>query len=350
MVINFRRNYRSLIGRLAAALALWGGLACANPAGAHADTYLYVLNMNPAPDGSPDVFLGSVSVVKTSPNGLNSTLIKTINVGQLPIQATASPDGCKVYVTNGVDNTVTEIRTQDNTVTGTFQVGNFPTGVVVSNDGSKLYVLNFGDNTVRVINASTKALIKTINVGQGPNLAALTPDGTRLYVTNLTTNDVSVINTQNNTVVASVPVGNGANGVAVTPDGQYVYVTNINDNTVSIIRTFNNHVIKTISSGGLNPNFVGFTLDGSTAYITNGGSDDTPDNKIGVINTSTKNLTGTITGGNGPAEVDQNPSGAVTYIPNFADNNVSVLKNSNKQIVTSFPVGTFPVGIAVVQK
>lgn len=335
------------VGAIAVAL---GALAGSTPAGAGSDTYLYVLNMNPAPDNDPKAYFGSVSVVRASPDGRQNQLVKSIDVGQLPIQATASVDGSRVWVTNGLDNTVSEIRTDTNRVVSTFPVGAFPTGLVTSLDGRKLYVLNFSDNNVSVIDADSHRLIRNIPVGASPNLAALSPDGDRLYVTNFGSNDVSVIDTRSNTVAKTIPVGNGPDGVAVSPDGAYVYVTNINDNTVSIIRCFTNHVVKTLPSGGTSPNNVGFVLGGAFAYVTNGGADDAPDNKIGVISSATQKPAGVFSVGYGPADVRSNTSGDIAYVPNFADDTVSVVNNIRRQVVSAFAVGVFPVSIAIVKK
>jgi large repetitive protein len=210
-------------------------------------------------------------------------------------------------------------------------------------------VLNYSDNTVSVVNSATHVLIKNITVGTNPNLAAISPDGRKIYVTNYDSNNVTVIDTSVDDVVKTFAVGNGADGVAVSPDGVYVYITNINDNTVSLARAFTNRVIKTIPSGRVSPNNVGFVA-GGFAYITNGGSDDTPDNRIGVISPATQDLTKVIAGGNRPADIRPNASGNYVYVPNFADNTVSVINTVRQNVVSSFPVGTFPVSIAVIQR
>lgn len=100
----------------------------------------------------------------------------------------------------------------------------------------------------------------------------------------------------------------------------------------------------------MSPNNVGFVLGGAFAYVTNGGSDDEPDDKIGVINAATQKPTGVITGGKGPADLRSNASGEITYVPNFGDNSVSVVNNLRRQIVSSFAVGVFPVSIAIVRQ
>jgi YVTN family beta-propeller protein len=146
------------------------------------------------------------------------------------------------YITNNLSNTVSVIDTATNTVIATVSVGGGPFGVAVTPDGSKVYVTN-GDNTVSVIATATNTVIGSpIPVGREPFGVAVTPDGSKVYVTISIDNTVSVIDTATDTVIGSpIPVGRQPFGVAVTPDGSKVYVTN-GDNTVSVIATSATHM------------------------------------------------------------------------------------------------------------
>jgi YVTN family beta-propeller protein len=126
--------------------------------------------------------------------------------------------------------------------------------VAVTPDGSKVYVTNGGDGTVSVIDTATDTVIDPpIPVGGGPFGVEVTPDGSKVYVTNGSDGTVSVIDTATDTVIATIPVGLGPFGVAVTPDGSKVYVANSGrrreTNTVSVIDTATDTVSATISVG-----------------------------------------------------------------------------------------------------
>jgi YVTN family beta-propeller protein len=96
-----------------------------------------------------------------------------------------------------------------------------------SPDGSKVYVTEGGAQSVSVIATATNTVIATIPVGHGPFGVAITPDGSKVYVTNNDSKNVSVIATATNSLIATIPVptiggGEGPTGVAVSPDGSKV--------------------------------------------------------------------------------------------------------------------------------
>ena len=86
------------------------------------------------------------------------------------------------YITNQLNN-VYVINLASNTIS-TIIVGQLPYGVSVSPDGSKVYVTNGGEcGGVYVINAATNTVIDTIVVGCCPQGVSVSPDG-KIYVAN----------------------------------------------------------------------------------------------------------------------------------------------------------------------
>lgn len=109
-------------------------------------------------------------------------------------------------------------------------VGEEPYCVAVDPRGADIFVTNGVDGTVSVISTATLRVIRTIPVGTEPRGCALTPDGERLFVANHTAGTVSIINTSNRRVIGTVNVGGNPFAIAVTDTGgprgrQRVFVT-----------------------------------------------------------------------------------------------------------------------------
>ncbi len=96
-------------------------------------------------------------------------VIDTVPAGIQPADATATPDGRFLYVTNSGTNTLTVINTATDAVVGTIPVGAFPSGVAITPDGRYVYTTNFGTTTVSVISPLTNTVITTIPAGTGPS-------------------------------------------------------------------------------------------------------------------------------------------------------------------------------------
>jgi YVTN family beta-propeller protein len=365
-----------------------GGLLCTDRALADE---LYVLEPG----------LNQVQVVQTGRSGIPVAVTATIPVGTIAVQAKASPDQSSVWVTNGGDGTITIIRTEDN---GTRLISsaaagevacvpnNFPTpcsipsAFVFSPSGTRVFLVDEGDNTVKVIATGSGKVLKSIPVGTFPADIAITPDGSKLYVTNLLDNTVSVLSTSSQTVLTTIAMPRSTfqgsppsgctlsdpspTGVAITPDGKFAFVTNAYDDqlvptcqpfqpsTVSVIRTADNTVINStnpIPSGGfLATTAINILPGGSIAFVGNTGTDNFPDNRIGVIDTERLSLISVTTEPApviGPAEID--PQLLLTYVPNIgngAGESIVTLDNSSFAIANIFtlPSGSFPSSIAII--
>ncbi len=341
-------------------------------------------------------YLNQVQVVRTDSAGIPNKLGAVVAIGNIASQARTTPNGNSVWVVNAGDATVTAINTYSK-VTTTFSVGSpnadYPSFLAFSPDGSKAYIVDEGTNQVVVVDTYYKNVIKTIPVGNLPAEIAITPNGLTLYVANIADSTVSVINAQTYKVTATItipcngpnncqPTGGGnpidysppsPEGVRVSPDGQFVYVTdaynyNVGASTgnfqpvqpgqVTIINTATNAIVKTIpNSGGYTPADVGFSLDGSTAFVVNGGNDNYPYNQIGVIDTRLQKLTKVInepSPATGAAEVDPDCSDNLIYVPNFGTGSggesVVTINAGTQKAVSAFalPAGSFPQTLAVV--
>jgi YVTN family beta-propeller protein len=124
-----------------------------------------------------------VTVVDITTN----TVITTIPLEEFsfPGDATASPDGSKVYVSIGEQASVAVIDTATNTVTNTIPVGILPSGIAFTPDGTKAYVVNGASADASVIDTATETVLTTIALPAGSTAIeiAMRPDGAAVYVT-----------------------------------------------------------------------------------------------------------------------------------------------------------------------
>jgi YVTN family beta-propeller protein len=93
--------------------------------------------------------------------------------------------------------------------------GSRPMSVKVSPDGARLYVSDGRAGTISVLDAHTHSLIGRITVGKRPWGIALSPDGKFLFSANGPSNDVSVVDLASNKEIAKVKAGDSPWGITI---------------------------------------------------------------------------------------------------------------------------------------
>jgi YVTN family beta-propeller protein len=95
--------------------------------------------------------------------------------------------------------------------------GSRPMGVKVSPDGKRVYISNGRAGTVSVLDSHSYELIDTIKVGTRPWGLVLSPDGKYLYTANGPSNDISVVDLSSDKEIARVKAGESPWGIAIVP-------------------------------------------------------------------------------------------------------------------------------------
>jgi YVTN family beta-propeller protein len=194
----------------------------------------------------------TISVIDTTTDRTTATLTATTALYS-PRGLAVSPDGGKLYITNGYNNPpnykVSVVDTATNTITTELGIESVPNGLVVSPDSTKIYVTSFVyNNQISVFDTATYSRIalislQNLNLPRGIDVIA---DGSKVYVAGTS---VSVIAAATNTVSATI-AGVAGGIVAVAPDGSKVYVTNGGTSSlISVIDTATNAVATTIRVG-----------------------------------------------------------------------------------------------------
>lgn len=362
----------------------------------------------------------TVSVISTAANTV-STTVPGLATGSDQIALT--PNGAYAYVTNATNGNVYVITTSSNLVTTTIGGFNDSFGLAVTPNGSSVYVANSNSPTVSVISTSSNTIGTTISVPSDPYGVTVTPDGAHVYVSYFSnSNNLSVISTASNT--ATTITGTFKSLLAAsTSDDADVVLTDYASSTVSIVATASNTVAYNVSTAypfgvavAVVPQYVtvttsngtsatgsvsqytyapttvsalspstgpstggtsvsitgtGFT-SGSTvkfgptaassvtvnsatsitavspaesaeyAYVSNDGA-----GTVSVVSLASGTVVSTIPVGTNPLGIAVTPNGAFAYVANSGSSSVSVISTATNTVVTTVPVGSTPYGIAI---
>jgi serine/threonine-protein kinase len=145
--------------------------------------------------------------------------------------------------------------------------------------------------------------------------------------------------------------------VEVAPNGKFAYVTDTGAKAITVLDTVTDRVSKTIPFPEGPPQFVSFSHDGRTAYVsvyTTSGSV----HLIAFVDTATGEVTGTVTVTNhtpGPSQIS--PNGRYLYVPNHnsmtmsgamtamdgpGENDIDVINVATKKLVDTITVEPNP--------
>jgi serine/threonine-protein kinase len=194
-----------------------------------------------------------------------------------------------------------------------------------------------------------------ITVGGTPSYVQVAPNGQFAYVANPFTHVITVLNTATDQVsgVIKIPYG-PPQFVSFSPDSRtaYVSVYTTGKNLVHLvvfIDTATKKVTATVSVNNHTPGPSTTSPDGRYLYVPNHNMSMTGSNVnlMDVIDTTTKKLTSTIAVPPNPHWVVFAKSGLVYYVTDHMSTTVTVLNAANNQKVTEIQVGETPHSIAI---
>ncbi|HEY6003994.1 MAG TPA: beta-propeller fold lactonase family protein [Anaeromyxobacter sp.] len=128
-------------------------------------------------------------------------------------------DGALAFATCELEAAIQVIDARARQPAGLIELapGSRPMGLAMSPDGTRLYVSNGRAGTVSAIDVATRKVVATAErVGARCWGIAITSDGRKLYVANGPSNDVAVLDAASLSVVKRIPVGSLPWGVAVS--------------------------------------------------------------------------------------------------------------------------------------
>jgi YVTN family beta-propeller protein len=186
----------------------------------------------------------------------------------------------------------------------------------------------------------------TVPVGATPGFVVVSPNGRQAYVANRAAGVVTVLDTAVNMVTATVPVPAGPpQYLAFSPDGRTVYVSIWNEQrtiaAVGVLDTTTNSIVATIPVR-TRPFLAAVTPDGKQLYVPNHDS-----GTISVIDTTTYEVATEIKVAANPHWVEFSKDGARAYTANHESNLVSVIDTATDTVLAEVPVRLSPHSVAV---
>lgn len=284
-------------------------------------------------------------------------VIETIEDEGMPHNVQVSPDGKIVAYTSAMmmeDNQTDHgsmnmngsavfYDTETDELIKKVEVGSHPAHIVFTEDGKYVLVTNYEDDNVSIIDAQSYEIVNTVTVGNGPHGFRISPDSKFAYIANLDEDTISVVDIDNNKEVKKIKVGSGPVTTAITSDGKKLIVTISSDNSMAIVDLDTEEIEKVEVGEG--PIQVYLTTDDKYALVANQGTEDNPSNTISKVDLTTKEVVN-IEAENGPHGVVISSDDQYVFVTNMYDDSVSVIDNSNNEVIQTIPVGETPNGIS----
>jgi len=185
-----------------------------------------------------------------------------------------------------------------------------------------------------------------IPVGPTPGFVAVAPHGRQAYVANRAAGVVTVVDTAVDRVTATIPVPLGPpQYLAFSPDGRTVYVSIWDEArtvaAIGVLDTTTNSVVTAIPMRS-RPFLAAVTPDGRRLYVPNHDS-----GTIAVVDTTTRAMTAEIRVAPDPHWVEFSPDGRQAYAADHESNLVSVIDTGTDTVVAEVPVQRSPHSVAV---
>ncbi|MHA6616886.1 Hsp70 family protein [Pseudonocardia sp. DLS-67] len=186
----------------------------------------------------------------------------------------------------------------------------------------------------------------TVPAGATSGFVVVSPNGRQAYVANRTAGVVTVLDTAVNRVTATIPVAAGPpQFLSFSPDGRTIYVSIWDDArtiaAVGVLDTTSNSMVATIPVR-TRPYLAAVSRDGKWLYVPNHDS-----GTVSLIDTATNQVTTEIKVAPNPHWIDFSKDGTRAYIANHESNLVSVLDTSNNTVIAEVPVDVSPHSVAV---
>jgi YVTN family beta-propeller protein len=155
-----------------------------------------------SPDGTrayvTNLYGGNVSIIDTN----SKTVTGTFPAASGPSGVTVTPNG-HVYVGNQYSNSVTVHDASGNLLASVAGFA-FPNWVATTPNGSRVFVTNGNGSSISTIDTSSNSIVATLPVGSNPTSVTVSTDGVNAYVANEYSFSLSQVSVAGNAVMNTV--------------------------------------------------------------------------------------------------------------------------------------------------
>jgi len=214
--------------------------------------------------------------------------------------AAFSPDGKTLYVSGAVDDVV-HVYTWENkqaTFARDIKVKGYPAGLAVSRDGKLLYVAENVADDVAIVDTTTSDVVTRIKTGHFPYAIEIADDGDA-FVSAWGGNTVSLI--RGNAEVKRIEVGRHPSAMRIHRGRLYVTLASVDQ--IAVVDVKSAERIATIDDRdgareGVTPNAVAFSADGKRMFVAEADA-----NSVAVFDAATYKRVGRIPAGWYPCDL-----------------------------------------------
>ncbi|BEP13578.1 hypothetical protein acdb102_18890 [Acidothermaceae bacterium B102] len=232
----------------------------------------------------------------------------------------------RIYVPNGISNTVDVIDPATYKIVKVLKVGKLPQHVVPSWDLKTLWVTDDKSNDLKAIDPNTATIVRTVHVDDPYNLY-FTPDGKAAMVMAEALRRIDFRDPQTMALETSLNIGcKGVDHGDFTADGRYFLASCEFAGEMAVVDIVNRKVDGYISLGSARyaPQDVKLSPDGNTFYVA-----DMRANGVWKIDAHTWKLIGLLPTGKGAHGLYLSRDDTTMYVTNRDAGSISLVNLSN---------------------
>jgi YVTN family beta-propeller protein len=285
----------------------------------------------------PNGMSNTVDVI--DPNTL--TIIDSYPVKQLPQHVVPSHDMQTLYVNNNQGNTLTPIDPRTGKPGPDIPIDD-PYNLYFSPDGTKAIVMAERNSEVDFYDPKTWTRIKSLHIPHaGVNHAEFTADGKTMVASTEFSGFLVRIDLDTMELTGELAVGGKPVDVKLSPDGTLMFNANETKDGVTVVDWANMREVQFIPTAkgahGLYP-----SRDGTKLYVTNRGA-----GSVTIIDFATQRVDGHWQFGGSPDMGGVSTDGTQLWLSGRYNSEVYVIDTSTGQLIKRIPVGDGPHGLAL---